>query len=380
MSTLPMIDDVMTATASNLKASTTSHSVDIQVRRTPRKAAHLALEQISTLVEHEDNSNDSGSSECERSNDNVAINRDTQQPSASDTSDAKKRKLTPGKAPVAVSATASWILAAVTRHCKCCDTDYKSRDEFMCHVVVVMGPTSSFVMFKCPDCCHCVDSMNALDKHRTKEHNYRPPKPPHSSPPRPPSTHTVLKPMPPKDKLKNAKSVKLECPICTETFYDPAQLSTHLDAHNFLSNLNVGSCITSSNSHKTTSPELHNHEATSHQQKPLRKSRNTNMVERSEVNSMRLSQGSYACRWCSSKYKTRSAFRKHLLTCRKGSPSLACDQCGRGFSNAETLKRHLLLHAGIRPFKCTECEKAYTSQQHLTVSDYIKPLGIAQSG
>ncbi|XP_037924538.1 transcription factor Sp4 isoform X2 [Hermetia illucens] len=48
-------------------------------------------------------------------------------------------------------------------------------------------------------------------------------------------------------------------------------------------------------------------------------------------------------------------------------PSNECSTCGKSFKKKEHLAQHMKLHAGLRPFKCTEgdCNKAFSRKEHL---------------
>ncbi|KAH8321994.1 hypothetical protein KR074_007755 [Drosophila pseudoananassae] len=50
------------------------------------------------------------------------------------------------------------------------------------------------------------------------------------------------------------------------------------------------------------------------------------------------------------------------------SPGLTCPTCNREFKKKEHLTQHVKLHAGLRPFKCSEegCDKAFSRKEHLS--------------
>ena len=39
------------------------------------------------------------------------------------------------------------------------------------------------------------------------------------------------------------------------------------------------------------------------------------------------------------------------------------DKCGKRFRKEVALKRHMLLHEGVRPFKCDHCDQAFHIKQ-----------------
>ncbi|BFF89962.1 transcription factor Sp4 [Drosophila madeirensis] len=49
-------------------------------------------------------------------------------------------------------------------------------------------------------------------------------------------------------------------------------------------------------------------------------------------------------------------------------PGLICPKCNREFKKREHLVQHIKLHAGLRPYKCTEegCDKAFSRKEHLS--------------
>uniref|UniRef100_A0A6P4E2U4 Transcription factor Sp2 n=1 Tax=Drosophila rhopaloa TaxID=1041015 RepID=A0A6P4E2U4_DRORH len=50
------------------------------------------------------------------------------------------------------------------------------------------------------------------------------------------------------------------------------------------------------------------------------------------------------------------------------SPALICPTCNREFKKKEHLTQHVKLHAGLRPFKCSEdgCDKTFSRKEHLS--------------
>ncbi|KAK7072925.1 hypothetical protein SK128_004436 [Halocaridina rubra] len=60
---------------------------------------------------------------------------------------------------------------------------------------------------------------------------------------------------------------------------------------------------------------------------------------------------------------------KQLLGCDAGSNRYACEWCGRTFDRVSNLKRHMLLHSGIKPFKCLYC--SYRATQKANVVQHV---------
>ncbi len=42
-----------------------------------------------------------------------------------------------------------------------------------------------------------------------------------------------------------------------------------------------------------------------------------------------------------------------------------CDVCGKKFTRPQHVTRHMLLHTGVKPFRCDKCQKAFTREDKL---------------
>ncbi|XP_063629096.1 zinc finger protein ZFP2-like [Cydia splendana] len=79
----------------------------------------------------------------------------------------------------------------------------------------------------------------------------------------------------------------------------------------------------------------------------------------------------HRCDICGKYMCSRSALRRHLDMHNniKRPSTHPCTICGRKFQGTHHLQRHMYTHTGERPYKCTECESAftqpYTLQMHL---------------
>lgn len=65
--------------------------------------------------------------------------------------------------------------------------------------------------------------------------------------------------------------------------------------------------------------------------------------------------------------KVLTTSSKIVLTDGSNENRFQCATCNRTFKRKELLTQHVKLHAGVRPFKCTEegCEKAFSRKEHL---------------
>ncbi|XP_065226138.1 gastrula zinc finger protein XlCGF57.1-like [Planococcus citri] len=82
----------------------------------------------------------------------------------------------------------------------------------------------------------------------------------------------------------------------------------------------------------------------------------------------------YKCDTCRKFYSTWSHLNRHRCsaTLKNHSThisdrrqSLTCNICGGHFSLRSDLKRHMLIHEGVKPFKCAECGKSFRRKSHM---------------
>ncbi len=61
-----------------------------------------------------------------------------------------------------------------------------------------------------------------------------------------------------------------------------------------------------------------------------------------------------------------------------------CSECGNTFTSNKSLKNHMLIHAGIKPFSCSQCGKSFTRKRqlkdHLITHSSEKPFSCFQCG
>ncbi|NWX14992.1 ZN408 protein, partial [Aegotheles bennettii] len=48
-----------------------------------------------------------------------------------------------------------------------------------------------------------------------------------------------------------------------------------------------------------------------------------------------------------------------------GHKPFLCTECGKSYSSEESFKAHVLAHRGMRPFQCPQCDKAYRTKREL---------------
>ncbi|XP_065225734.1 zinc finger protein 14-like [Planococcus citri] len=76
----------------------------------------------------------------------------------------------------------------------------------------------------------------------------------------------------------------------------------------------------------------------------------------------------YKCDTCNRFYLCRSNLNYHrcsTVSDRRQSP--VCNTCGKHFSLRSDLKRHMLIHEGVKPFKCAECGKSFRRKSHMNL-------------
>ncbi|XP_065226140.1 zinc finger protein 235-like [Planococcus citri] len=82
----------------------------------------------------------------------------------------------------------------------------------------------------------------------------------------------------------------------------------------------------------------------------------------------------YKCDTCSKFYSTlgnlnhhrcSATLRNHSKQVSNRRQSAVCDICNKYLSRRRDLKRHMLIHEGLKPFKCTECDKSFRSKSNM---------------
>ena len=71
----------------------------------------------------------------------------------------------------------------------------------------------------------------------------------------------------------------------------------------------------------------------------------------------------YSCEFCTYKtYRQRNFYQHQLI---HTGPAYHCDQCSYKTVRRDNLKNHQLIHSGLKPYRCSFCNAAYTDKSNL---------------
>ncbi|GBN07427.1 Zinc finger protein 782 [Araneus ventricosus] len=72
----------------------------------------------------------------------------------------------------------------------------------------------------------------------------------------------------------------------------------------------------------------------------------------------------YKCDVCRKTFRRNQNLQKHVLT-HTGEKPFLCEVCGKSFSRKDNLQTHVLIHTGEKPFQCEVCGKSFRQKEHL---------------
>merc|ERR1719319_1231883 len=78
----------------------------------------------------------------------------------------------------------------------------------------------------------------------------------------------------------------------------------------------------------------------------------------------------YKCDECSKSFSTKQTLLTHKQI-HTGIKPFKCDECPKAFSTKQIMQTHKQLHTGIKPFQCYDCSKSFPTKPHLLTHKQI---------
>ena len=135
-------------------------------------------------------------------------------------------------------------------------------------------------------------------------------------------------------------SIKLNCSLCTKSFWTEKQLEEHVLNHKFKSN----------------------DEGNFQCEHCEYKCQNVARIKQ-HVNQVHLGLRPFLCDYCSSSFPTKSAVNIHRMS-HTGERNYPCMFCEKKFNRKDNLVKHVRTHTGEKPFSCDVCGRTFGDQSH----------------
>ncbi|KAJ2941928.1 hypothetical protein O0L34_g10745 [Tuta absoluta] len=85
----------------------------------------------------------------------------------------------------------------------------------------------------------------------------------------------------------------------------------------------------------------------------------------------------FKCTECSKSFQMKQRLVAHRRVHSAVKASYLCNLCGKHFSTHSNRQRHMIIHTGLRPFRCEMCEKSFKhaseKRAHITYVHLKKP-------
>ena len=100
------------------------------------------------------------------------------------------------------------------------------------------------------------------------------------------------------------------------------------------------------------------------------------LVQKRHTSTHREIEKPYACDQCDKRYSTKSVLISHASKAHRRSPMHPCLHCERSFPTQDQLRDHMNVHAGLKPYQCDHCDKAFSTKVRLFVISVFCRFGL----